>query len=189
MQKVIQSYLSAFATSYVFQADNVSLWLHYCKLRKKVLLNQQGRHWANFWTLQPYMSKLMSTLVFQEVLYQKILLASLTEPLGNIVPWYKDIFYQCCLLTRNVTRGANPPRKNFAPPGKMCWTYIKAIGHSLKKFSPSQKTLRPPGTFNQTRSLSIQANHLRFTKPTNCVFLWWNYLLEAESLDHNQNSQ
>ena len=36
------------------------------------------------------------------------------------------------------------PRKFFAPPpGKMCWTCFKTIGHSSKDLSSSQKTLRP----------------------------------------------
>ena len=26
--------------------------------------------------------------------------------------------------------GEAPPKKIFAPSGKMCWTYFKAIGHS-----------------------------------------------------------
>jgi len=41
MQKRLYSYLSAFAISYAFQAHKVSLWLHYCKLRKRLFLNQQ----------------------------------------------------------------------------------------------------------------------------------------------------
>jgi len=35
-------------------------------------------------------------------------------------------------------------REGDAPHGKMCWTYFKTIGHSLKNLSPFQKTLRPP---------------------------------------------
>jgi len=54
------------------------------------------------------MSKLLSALVFQEVFYQTLLLTSVAEPLGNIVPWDRNIFYQCCLLTRPVTRGVTP---------------------------------------------------------------------------------
>jgi len=50
-----------------------------------------------------------------------------------------------CNITRPVNRGGEAtPRKIFASPGKMCWTYFETIGHSLKIFSPSQKTLRPP---------------------------------------------
>jgi len=45
------------------------------------------------------MSKLLAGLVYQEVFYQTLLLPSVTEPLGNIVSWDKNIFYQCCLLT------------------------------------------------------------------------------------------
>ena len=33
-------------------------------------------------------------------------------------------------------RGRIPPRNFFSPPGKMCWTYFKTIGHSLKKCVP-----------------------------------------------------
>jgi len=30
----------------------------------------------------------------------------------------------------------------FRPSGKMGWTFLKTIGHSLKNLGPSQKTLR-----------------------------------------------
>jgi len=40
------------------------------------------------------------------------------------------------LQARNQ-RGISPPRKNFGPPGKMCWTTFKTIGHSSKNLSPS----------------------------------------------------
>jgi len=46
MKNVLQSYLTAFATSHAFQAHNVSLWLHYCKLRKRLFLNQQDSQQA-----------------------------------------------------------------------------------------------------------------------------------------------
>jgi len=38
--------------------------------------------------------------------------------------------------------GTKPPLKIFGPPGKMCSTKFKTIGHILKKLGPSQKTLR-----------------------------------------------
>jgi len=38
------------------------------------------------------------------------------------------------------------------------------------------------------RSLSTEANHLGFTKPSSCLLLWCNYLLEAASRRHNRNS-
>ena len=41
---------------------------------------------------------------------------------------------------------------------------------------------------NPMRSLSTEANHLDFTKPSSCLLLWCNYLLEAASLRHNRNS-
>jgi len=47
------------------------------------------------------------------------------------------------IVTRPVTTGAKPPRKFFATPGKMCWTWFNTIGHSSKNLGPSQKTLRP----------------------------------------------
>jgi len=50
------------------------------------------------------------------------------------------------IKTRPVTKGAQgekPPRKFFAPPGKMCWTSFKTTGHSSKNLGPYQKTLRP----------------------------------------------
>ena len=40
---------------------------------------------------------------------------------------------------------ANPPRKYIAPAGKMCWTQLKTIGHSLKNLGPFQKTGYVPG--------------------------------------------
>jgi len=45
------------------------------------------------------MSKLLAVFVYQEVFHQALLLTSVTEPLGNIVPWDKNIFYQCCVST------------------------------------------------------------------------------------------
>jgi len=80
------------------------------------------------------MSKLPPPLVYQEVFLPDItaMLASATEPLGNIVPWDKNICH--CLLT-------------------------------------------PILSFNLTRSLSTQANHLDFIKPSNYLLLWYKYLL------------
>jgi len=40
--------------------------------------------------------------------------------------------------------GEASPRKMFAPPGKMCWTYFETIGHSLKNLSPLRKLLAHP---------------------------------------------
>jgi len=37
-------------------------------------------------------------------------------------------------------------------------------------------------------SESTEANHLGFTKPSSCLLLWCNYLIEAASLRHNRNS-
>ena len=37
-------------------------------------------------------------------------------------------------------------------------------------------------------SVRTEANHLGFTKPSSCLLLWCNYLLEAASLRHNRNS-
>jgi len=68
------------------------------------------------------MSKLLAALVYQEVFfYQALLLTSVTESLGNIVPWDKNIL--------------------------------------------------PLLSFNLTRSLSTQSNHLGFTKPSNYLLL------------------
>jgi len=36
----------------------------------------------------------------------------------------------------------------------MCWTYFETIGHSLKIFSLSQKTLRPSGIPSWLRTWS-----------------------------------
>ena len=83
-----------------------------------------------FWILQPHMLKLLAALVYQEVLYQTLLLTSVTESLGNIVLWDK-------------------------------------------------KHILPILSFNLTRSVSTQANHVGFTKPSNYLLLWYNHLLEA----------
>jgi len=45
------------------------------------------------------MSKLSAALAYQEVFSLTLLLTSVTESLGNIVPWDKRIFNQRCLLT------------------------------------------------------------------------------------------
>jgi len=47
------------------------------------------------------MSKLLAASVYQEAFFtrQTILLTSVTDSLGSIVSWDKDIFYQCCLST------------------------------------------------------------------------------------------
>jgi len=67
------------------------------------------------------MSKLLVVLAYQEVFYQTLLLTSVTEPPGNIVPWDKTYSTMLC--------------------------------------------------FNLTSSLSTQANHLGFTKPSNYLLL------------------
>jgi len=51
------------------------------------------------------------------------------------------------------------------------------------------KTYSTNVVFSLTRSLSTQANHLGFTKPSNCLLSWCNYLRGAASLHHNENSQ
>jgi len=38
------------------------------------------------------------------------------------------------------------------------------------------------------RSVNTEANHLDFTKPSSCLVLCCNYLLEVASLRHNRNS-
>jgi len=51
------------------------------------------------------------------------------------------------LVLRPVTRGSRgskTPLEKFSLPLEMCWTYFEAIGHSLKNFYPSQKTLCSP---------------------------------------------
>jgi len=45
------------------------------------------------------MSKRLAALIYQEIFYRTtLLLNSVTKPLGYIVPWDKNIFYQCFLL-------------------------------------------------------------------------------------------
>jgi len=50
------------------------------------------------------MRKLLAALVYQEVFYQTLLLTSVTEPLGNIVPWDKNIIYECYLYPNALTK-------------------------------------------------------------------------------------
>jgi len=47
------------------------------------------------------------------------------------------LFYQLEYEKARTQGRRSPPRKIFARPGRMCWTYFKANGHSLKIFSPS----------------------------------------------------
>jgi len=61
------------------------------------------------------MSKLLAALACQEVFYQTILLTSVTEPLGNIVPWDKNILPMLSFnLTRSLSTQAND--LGFAKP-------------------------------------------------------------------------
>jgi len=41
--------------------------------------------------------------------------------------------------------GRSPPRKFFAPPGKMCWTYSFKKWTYFKKSGPPGKLFAPPG--------------------------------------------
>jgi len=57
------------------------------------------------------------------------------------------------VCTKPVTRGEEPPhRKIFSPPGKMCWTWFKIIGHSLKNLGPSHETLCSLGVSSWLRA-------------------------------------
>jgi len=40
--------------------------------------------------------------------------------------------------------GTKPPLKIFGPPGKMCSTKFKTIGHILKNWAPLRKLFDPP---------------------------------------------
>jgi len=52
--------------------------------------------------------------------------------------------------------GGTSPKKIFAYPGKMCWTYFETIGRSLKNLSPSQKTFLPPRYPKLVTGLDVQ---------------------------------
>ena len=52
--------------------------------------------------------------------------------------------------------GEASPRKIFASPGKMRWTYFETIGRSLKTLSSSQKTFRPPWCPKLVTGLEVQ---------------------------------
>jgi len=60
------------------------------------------------------------------------------------------------------------------PPGKSYGSWVKNIFCQCSLWNPM-------------RSLSTEANHLGFTKPSSCLLLWCNILLEAAWLHHNRN--
>jgi len=60
-------------------------------------------HWANFEVLNLATIHVESFGSFGlpgSFFYQTMLFTSVTEPLGNIMPWDKNVSYQCCLLTK-----------------------------------------------------------------------------------------
>jgi len=61
------------------------------------------------------------------------------------------------------------------PPGKIKCVMVKNMFCQCSLLNP-------------TRSLSTEANHLGFTKPSSCLLLFCNILLEAAWLHHNRNS-
>jgi len=67
--------------------------------------------------------------------------------------------------------------------------YLLAKLNHLEISCRGIKHILPMLSFNLTRSLSTPANHLGFTKPSNYLLLWYNYLLEAASLHHNKSSK
>jgi len=46
-------------------------------------------------------------------------------------------------VPRGAQGGRSPRKMLFVPPGKMCWTYFKTIGRSLKKIPPLRKPFAP----------------------------------------------
>jgi len=46
------------------------------------------------------------------------------------------------ILLHNLRPVTGGEQEAFRPPGKMCWTWFKTIGHSLKNWAP-QKTFCP----------------------------------------------
>jgi len=64
------------------------------------------------------MSKLLAALVYQEVFYRTLLLTSVTEPLGYIVPWDKTYSTNVVFnLTRSLRTQAN--QLGFTKPSIM----------------------------------------------------------------------
>jgi len=56
------------------------------------------------------MSKRWAVSAYQEVFYQTLLLTSVTEPLGNIVPWDENILP---MLSFNLTRSLSTQAIHF----------------------------------------------------------------------------
>jgi len=53
-------------------------------------------------------------------------------------------------------RGEASPRKIFAPPGTMCWTYFETIGHSLKNLSPLLENSSHPRCLKLVTGMEVQ---------------------------------
>ena len=72
----------------------------------------------------------------------------------------------------------------------MCWTYFKAIGHSLQKFSSSQKTLVPPGFPSWLPACAKRC--FASSVPSKKILCWANFCFRAHAFAqpcrHNQRS-
>jgi len=63
------------------------------------------------------MSKLLAALACQEFFYQTLLITSVTEPFGNIVPWDKNILPMLSFnLTRSLRITQRAKHLGFAKP-------------------------------------------------------------------------
>jgi len=80
------------------------------------------------------MSKLLPVLVYQEVFYQTLLLTSVTEPLGNIVSWDKNILPILCF---NLTSSLSTQEIIKASPSHLITCYYNTI-ICLNSFFASQ---------------------------------------------------
>ena len=108
--------------------------------RGRVTMGRQvtagGAEWLRGSQKVPTMSQVHSSI--QYICLRKTSVSNMGAPNLLLAPG--------AIQARNqgVAGGLRPPRKFFAPSGKICWAYFKTIEHSLKNLSPSQKTLRPP---------------------------------------------
>jgi len=70
-----------------------------------------------------------------------------------------------CIYEQARNQGVEAPlEKCLHPPGKMCWTSFKTIGHSSKNLAPSQKTLCPSWYPKLVMSLYMNQTYILATQ-------------------------
>ena len=77
---------------------------------------------------------------------------------GNQIYWREPTSYQQA-RNQGAQEGASPALEKFSPPpGKMCWTWFKTIGHSSKIWTPLRKLFTPPGVPRWLRACLLVAS-------------------------------